>query len=192
MPLKEQWTEFDWEQELRRDDARISAYFQELPRYIDLPAEDEIIYHSIRNRKQLIPSDGFWPAPAPQEEEEIPEGEEERKRFGEEWLKRDGAESYLRCGRIARQLCAAFAVGDTELAGAICLLGRIMARLADIISLEEGEMPAMQIALTKRFLADLNKILGILDQKPRLDQIRTGIMTLRQEILKLQERARSK
>ena len=42
-PLKEYWNEFDWERELKKDDARISTYMSELPRYIDLPSEDAVI-----------------------------------------------------------------------------------------------------------------------------------------------------
>ena len=42
-PLKDYWTEFDWEAELKKDDARISTYMLELPRYIDLPSEDAVI-----------------------------------------------------------------------------------------------------------------------------------------------------
>ena len=42
-PLQELWNEFDWEKELRKDDERIHTYFRELPSYIDLPNEDELI-----------------------------------------------------------------------------------------------------------------------------------------------------
>ena len=33
-PDKEKWNEFDWELELRKDDARVCAYAADLPKYI--------------------------------------------------------------------------------------------------------------------------------------------------------------
>ena len=54
-PLKENWNEFDWERELRKDDARVSTYMSELPRYIDLPDEDGVIMKQIQRRPELIP-----------------------------------------------------------------------------------------------------------------------------------------
>ena len=59
-PLKDYWTEFDWEAELKKDDARISTYMQELPRYIDLPSEDAVIMKHIQDKPELVPFGGDY------------------------------------------------------------------------------------------------------------------------------------
>ena len=43
---------------------------------------------------------------------------------------------------------------------ALTLLGKLMARSLDILRLEDGELVTFRIALTKRFLADLNDLIG--------------------------------
>ncbi|MBR4666765.1 MAG: hypothetical protein IKO93_23050 [Lentisphaeria bacterium] len=63
--LKDNWDEFDWEKELRKDDERVAAYMDELPRYIDLPSEDAVIMKHLKEKPGLVPPDGdstarFW------------------------------------------------------------------------------------------------------------------------------------
>ncbi len=197
MPLKEQWTEFDWERELRKDDARIHAYFQELPGVIDLPKEDEIIYGAIRKQKKLAPADGNWDFQT-ENSDAIPRmedmDEEERKQLEAEWMNREGTWAYILCCRLARRICALFAAGETGLAPAVGLLGRMMARMMDLIEMEENEYPALRIALSKRFLADTNDLLGLLRQCriPVTDDLNIGVLTLRNELIALQQNAREK
>lgn len=196
-PLKEHWSEFDWELELRKDDARVNAYFQELPRFIDLPAEDEIIYRHIQRKKSLAPTGEPWPMKLPPKEEIPPEeAEEERKRWDEEWQKRDGASIYILCGRIVRKFCTVFAEKTTSPADAeasikiLTILGRIMARVTDVIELEPGELPALKIALCKRFAADANEILGLIGKLTLTDGETEEILRLaREEVLRLREDA---
>lgn len=198
-PLKEHWSEFDWEQELRKDDARVNAYFQELPRFIDLPAEDEIIYRHIQRKKSLAPTGEPWPAKLPPKEELPPEEaeeEEERKRWDEEWQKRPGASIYILCGRIVRKFCTVFAEKATcpeeseSVVKILTILGRIMARVTDVIELAPGEMPALTIALCKRFVADTNEILGLMEKLGTTDEETAEILHLaREEMLHLREDA---
>ena len=49
---KDQWDEFAWEKELKKDDRRIEAYMQELPRYIDLPSEDDLIMKRVMEKPE--------------------------------------------------------------------------------------------------------------------------------------------
>ena len=41
------WNEFQWEEEIRRDERRICGYFHELPSCLDLPGEEEMIYEKL-------------------------------------------------------------------------------------------------------------------------------------------------
>ena len=58
---REFWTEFDWEKELRKDDERVHTYLRELPKFIDLPQEEALIFQKIQRREELIPHGGVWP-----------------------------------------------------------------------------------------------------------------------------------
>ena len=195
-PLREHWSEFDWELELRKDDARVNAYFQELPRFIDLPAEDEIIYRHIQRKKSLAPTGEPWPMILPPKEDIPPESDEERKRWEMEWQKRPGARIYILCGRIVRKFCTVFAEKATASADAertvkiLTILGRIMARVTDVIELEPGELPALKIALCKRFVADANEILGLIADLTVIDGEQEEILMLaRDEVMQLREDA---
>ena len=150
--------EFDWEKEIRKDDDRVHDYLAELPRYIDLPDEDKVISKRIRRRGST------WEDFAPENddydddyEDDIPEEDFVRHR--------DGSDVYTAASKMAIDLTEYFAVErDTAAAKsmmrALTLLGKLMARSLDILRLEDGELISFRIALTKRFLADLNELIG--------------------------------
>ena len=68
---------------------------------------------------------------------------------------------------------------------ALTLLGKLMARSMDILRLEDGDLIAFRIALTKRFLADLNELIGEYEKFP--DAIRDSFLkdafTMRDDVL---------
>ena len=80
-PDKEKWNEFDWELELRKDDARVNAYAADLPKFIDLPDEDGVIMNRMRKRPDLAPAGGDWsklgPVPYDRDDDEEDEDEED-------------------------------------------------------------------------------------------------------------------
>jgi len=49
-----QWTILDWEEQFRMEEANICAYFEEIPKYVDLPDEDELIISRLKERKLLL------------------------------------------------------------------------------------------------------------------------------------------
>lgn len=208
-PLKEQWSEFDWERELRKDDERVNVYFRELPKYIDLPGEDEMIYRKIQRRRDIVPYGMDWPDQMPSrtdlKENESPEAEAERKKWEDEWQKREGAAIYIACGRIARAMGALFAekTSDPQTENFVlqtqCLTGKIMARVTDILEMDPEEMPALRIALCKRLHSDFNGIIGlVLESLPEKDAecveilifVRNIAMDCREEVLRIMDHAR--
>ena len=162
--LKDNWNEFDWEKELRKDDERAAAYLDELPRYIDLPAEDAVILKHIKEKRPgLVPPDGDYSGTfldnmfEPEEEAEVD--------FTEDWQKKDGATFFIAAGRLARlwaQFSAAhlpprFTRSNLRI---LCLYGKIMARSGDLIDMEDGDLIPLRIALVKRLMADVNSLMG--------------------------------
>lgn len=152
--------EFDWEKEIRKDDDRVHDYLAELPRYIDLPDEDKVISKRIRRRGSTWdddfdapPDDGY----DDDYDDDIPEED-----FAHH---RDGSDVYSAASKMAIDLTEYFAAEkDPAVAKAmmraLTLLGKLMARSLDILRLEDGELVTFRIALTKRFLADLNDLIG--------------------------------
>ena len=55
IPNNKNWSEFDWERELRKDDERINSYMNELSKFIDLPGEEDIILKSLQNHSKAVP-----------------------------------------------------------------------------------------------------------------------------------------
>ena len=164
-PLKDYWNEFDWERELKKDDARISTYMSELPRYIDLPSEDAVIMKHIQERPELVPFGGDYHDSSLAGLFDSNTDYEEDVAFGEDWQKRDGSEFYIVLGRLAKLWAQYFALlsgRDETVAGMriLALYGKMMARSADIIDMDEDEYPALRIAIVKRLLADGNLLLG--------------------------------
>ena len=162
---REFWTEFDWEKELRKDDERVHTYLRELPKFIDLPQEEALIFQKIQRREELIPHGGVWPFEQVTEHLDE-EAKEEERAFRESWYSREGADIYIACSKLGRGYCM-LSVMDPDASGCedcirlLAYLGKIMARLMDIIDLAPGELPALRIALSKRILSDINEIIGL-------------------------------
>ncbi len=52
---RDNWSELQWEMEIRRDERRINRYFRELSNCIDLPGEEELIFSELASHPDLIP-----------------------------------------------------------------------------------------------------------------------------------------
>ena len=176
--------EFEWEKEIRKDDDRVHDYLAELPRYIDLPDEDKVISKRIRRRGSGWDDDFDAPPDDDYDDDydDVPEEDFVRHR--------DGSDVYTAASRMAIDLTEYFAVEKDQAAArammrALTLLGELMARSLDVLRLEDGELVTFRIALTKRFLADLNELIGEYEKFP--DAIRDTFLKdafkMRDEVL---------
>lgn len=171
-PDKEKWNEFDWELELRKDDARVNAYAADLPKYIDLPDEDGVIMNRMRKRSDLAPAGGDWSklGPVPYDRDDDGEDDEEDAPQDANWKKAPCAPVFRGAAQLTRDWSAFYAVsGEKELLvptmRILCLYGKLMARSGDIIdmALDPEDAPRsrpLKIALCKRLLADINTLIG--------------------------------
>ena len=157
--------EFEWEKEIRKDDDRVHDYLAELPRYIDLPDEDKVISKRIRRRGSTWDDDFDAPPDDDYDDDydDVPEEDFVRHR--------DGSDVYTAASKMAIDLTECFAVEKDQAAArammrALTLLGKLMARSLDVLRLEDGELVTFRIALTKRFLADLNELIGEYEKFP--------------------------
>lgn len=160
------WDEFDWERELRKDDGRIHTYLAELPSFIDLPGEEDLIYKRIQRHEELVPHGGVWPAdPWGQDPDDRMKDPRQNNRYL--WRGKVGADIFISAVRTARSLCMLNIMDPalTESDAFVrmqCHLGKLNVYLADILNLMPAEYPALRIALCKRCLSAVNEITGLL------------------------------
>ena len=156
------WDEFDWERELRREEARIAAYIDELPGLLDLPGESELLRKRLEKHPELVGESGFW---ADFDWDDDDDDDDEPKTSMEEWKERDGASIYLDLAALATGASGVLASlpGKVNLGEGpfiICLYGRLMSWAMDLVDLGKNELPAFKIALCKRLVDGINQLLG--------------------------------
>ena len=203
--LKDNWDEFDWEKELRKDDERVAAYMDELPRYIDLPSEDAVIMKHLKEKPGLVPPDGDYNGTFL---DNIFEDDfESEDDFTEDWQKKDGAEFYIAASRLSRLWAQFFALqSDPKITvpaiKILCLYGKIMARSGDLIDMADDDYVPLRIALVKRLLADVNELMGLFtalrETFPDSDEYAEcadfhfeGLMTFREKLFTLLKKYRT-
>ncbi len=186
------WTEFQWEAAIRRDEARIARYFWELPNCLDLPGEEELIFEQMRTGSDLLPV-GSTPDAIHNWCYSDCDDDDERDDLPP---RRERSEESDRVDRLAAEwnieVCS---VADGALLmpalGVSCGYAKLLARLIDFIESDpEREKPLMR-TLGKRTLADLNELLILLDEcadcRPALgvlaDAHREQLLQIREHIL---------
>ena len=149
------WNEFQWEAEIRRDERRISGYFQELPSCLDLPGEEEMIYEKLFSQVDLMPVDGKTGALRNWEDDDSEEEWENNSPPHKLLLQLDCLAvewNTLIVNELPTDLSAAGL-------GIACQYGKLLVRLSNF--LDGGQQEAtLKISLGKRCLADLNDLAG--------------------------------
>lgn len=159
--------EFQWEQELRRDDCRISCYFRELPLCLDLPGEDEMIFENMQSYPGLITAGalpGRWRLWDEPDFDRAREEEPEREMFpvrngGVEWLER------LDRMQVEWNLLAAREMdeGLTRIFLAVsCAFGKTQVHWADFEDTALREFLPLKLCLGKRIIEDINELVNML------------------------------
>ncbi len=165
--------EFQWEQELRREDRRISCYFRELPLCLDLPGEDEMIFENMQASPGLIPAGAapgqwrMWDAP---DFEQAGEDEPERELFrfhsaGNDWLDR------LDRMQVEWNMLAARAADDAAapiFLAVSCALGKMQVHFTDFEDTVMRELRPLKLCLGKRTIEDINELCNMLQAAAQL------------------------
>ncbi len=198
---RKNWNEFQWEREFRKDENRIHYYFQELPHFIDLPEEEEIILKKMRLNPELVSQNDSWDdfAPALYGDEQ-----DEDIFISDDWIQKDTAKIYMQLAKLATQwniaLAAELSVAVQPLGLHItCLYGRAMAYTAELLNTENEEVTGFTISIGKRLHQEFNRIIGkfgeVMQLQPEMaEQIVSYInhlQSLREKLLDLIFQARS-
>ncbi|MDD3885578.1 MAG: hypothetical protein PHI35_01755 [Victivallaceae bacterium] len=160
------WNEFQWEREIRRDERRISCYFSELPACLDLPGEEDMIFDSLLSRPGLVPASGAeslhdWLGSS--------NDEDDSDDFEEPDPHRPGTELIEQFDRMAAEwnsniVASVEFSGLADALGVACSYGKLLARLADFVDAREDFERGLKVSLGKRVLADINDLAGDLRQ----------------------------
>lgn len=177
--FRQNWDEFSWAKEIRKDELRIAGYFRALPGCLDLPGEDEIIFKSLMAQPELVPTGVKDPHAMKREFErdmEDTDWEEERK----EARRSNAFESAKRVEKLASEWILLAASGVSEQAAAevlkvVCAFGKLLARLYNFEETEVAEDTlALRISLLKRSLGDINDLLQAIGEFKKLDLLPAG------------------
>ena len=160
------WNEFQWEEEIRRDERRISGYFRELATCLDLPDEEELIFGQLSTQTDLVPSadaaeslhNWFTDSDENEDEQFDPVSAhrsmetaviEELDMLCSEW-------SILTAVPMPEALAA-------QALGCNCCFAKLLARASDFLDPGPDCSEALQLSLGKRALSDLNDTANALD-----------------------------
>lgn len=166
LPSGRRRNEFQWEQELRREDCRISCYFRELPLCLDLPGEDEMIFENMQSYPGLIPAGaapGQWRI---WDGADFDHGEDDAEREffrmhtpGSDWL--DRIDRML----VEWNMLAARSEDDsmTRIYMAVsCAFGKLLVHFSDFENTDVREFRPLKICLGKRAVEDINELCSML------------------------------
>ena len=177
-----QWNEYNWEREIRRDEKRISRYFQELPLCMDLPGEEDIIMKKLMAQPDLVPTNADWSGFV--FGESFFEDDDDLLIDGD-WKQKKGADIFIQLEKIASEWNVIFAselrtANMKEGLAVICLMGKQLSRCADMLGIDSDDMRPLKISLAKRVLADINELVGALrdvkNKQPNLEQKINGFI----------------
>jgi hypothetical protein len=162
--FRQNWDEFAWSKEIRKDELRIAGYFRALPSCLDLPGEEEMISSTIAAQGDLLPAHSQgnnvivpWSYLAPEgadddsEENGSPQAPETR-RPGEhiiEAVDKLATQWNLHCAATPEINYAALSIS--------CAYAKLLARCADFFDVEEGDT-SLKRCLGKRCLGDLREL----------------------------------
>ena len=161
------WSEFDWENAFKADDARVNLYMREPFRYIDLPCEDALVMRKLAHDPEYRKIND----PALTEKlvryfrkHNTENGAESENDIN--WTKRDGAASFMLFSRLARLWAQEFAraknLPSMPFMRISCAYGQLLLQSSDLMDLVEGDprSRSLKAAIAKRMLARINFICG--------------------------------
>ncbi|MBO4303564.1 MAG: hypothetical protein J6A21_03160 [Lentisphaeria bacterium] len=162
------WSEFDWENAFKADDARVHLYMRELFRFIDLPAEDDLILRSLTNDPEYRKIHD----PALTEKLVRYFRKKDAEGDGEDlsWQKRDGAASFMLFSRLARLWAQEFALAGNEPSMPFmrigCTYGQLLLQSSDLMELREDDPRSrtLKASIAKRMLSRINFLCGELSR----------------------------
>ena len=181
--------EFDWERRFREDDERLSSCMREIPAVIDLPGEDDLLRKRLQRQLSVVSKPLDWSFPS---EDDFMDYDDIL--FPDNWRDLPEAGVYDQIEALVRDWCALYASQlssehNIEGVRALCLYGRLMGFVIDLVDMGKDKTASLKIALCKRVAKDLDRLVGIINSisidiqslkihKERLRETRENVLKL--------------
>ncbi len=186
-------SEFEWEKEIKRDDERILSYFTALPNYLDLPGEEEAIFHSIAEQRELAPVHGNnWVRGADDSDEEL--SNDSIDEMISLFRSNPGFALLSQLQRSAAEWNA-FSVkffsasSSKDILRICCLYGIVLSRVSNYMQVVENNAPTgLQRSILKRILKELNELSGIFLELDKTHGQESGFFRFASELQVTRER----
>lgn len=156
------WDEFRWEEEIRRDERRISGYFHELAACLDLPDEEQLIYDQLAGRNDFVMAE--TPDAVRNifsEDDDDAEAENHAPRRSVESATVDELDMLAAEWNILISSRSCRAQQNLFL-GCSCAFAKLLARCADFLEPDEDCAAPLLRSMGKRTLRDLNETVQFL------------------------------
>ena len=166
--FRDNWDEYSWAKEIRKDELRISGYFRTLKSCLDLPGEEEMIFKRLMSQPELVPTGVTDPLRTLKAEMELMD-EESEENTALENRRRNTFEPARRVEKLAVEwnLLAAsqFPTGQYKsVLAATCAFGKLLSRIYNFMETEEAANTlSLRISLLKHILSDLSEAVFFLE-----------------------------
>lgn len=177
--FRNNWDEFEWEKEIRKDELRIARYFKTLPGCLDLPGEDDMIFRRLMEQPELVPSGVRDPHRISMfdfennDDEDFTDDSRSRRRNAFEGLRR------LENLAAEWNLLVASSLDERFFPQALaitCAFGKLLSRILNFSDVEDAsDTRTLRISLVKRILADINELCLRLEEFKTLDALPTHV-----------------
>ena len=166
--FRDNWDEYSWAKEIRKDELRISGYFRTLKSCLDLPGEEEMIFKRLMSQPELVPTGVTDPLRTLKAEMDLMD-EESEENTALENRRRNTFEPARRVEKLAVEwnLLAAsqFPTGQYKsVLAATCAFGKLLSRIYNFMETEEAPTTlSLRKSLLKHILADLSETVFFLN-----------------------------
>ena len=161
--FRENWDEYSWAREIRKDELRIAGYFRTLPGCLDLPGEDEMIFKRLMSQPEMVPTGVTDPNTILRGQFDCSEDEIDEEELKEN-RRRNNFEATRRLENLAVEwnLLAAARFPEKSMGDILsvtCAFGKVLSRGYNFEDTEDAaDTLALRISLLKYMLADLNDL----------------------------------
>ncbi len=188
------WDEFKWESIFREEDQCINTYMRELPRYIDLPDEEEILFGRVRKLQKSLPEanelyDMLFECTCEDCEDDF--------LLPEDWSNMKEADIYRKVLDLSLSWTRLYStsfkreVMNCGLNG-ICLYAILLSRVVAVMEIPV-DMPSLVIANCKRLNSTINDIVGLTNNvvaaqpelSARMDDHAARLLIVREKVMNL-------
>ncbi|MBO5924334.1 MAG: hypothetical protein J6Q81_07455 [Lentisphaeria bacterium] len=160
--FRDNWDEYTWAKEIRKDELRIAGYFSALKTCLDLPGEEDMIFKRLMSQPELVPTGVTDPLRTLKADMEmLDEDSEENDSLSNR--RRNTFEPARRVEKIVVEwnLLAAAHLPvkfNKNVLAVTCAFGKLLSRIYNFMETEDSSVTLpLRVSLLKHILSDLNE-----------------------------------